>query len=87
MQKTYVDPDMGQEDPLEKEMATHSSILSWEILWTEEPGGLEPTKLWKVRHDLANKQQPLWWQKEKELKSLLMEGEREEWKSWLETQH
>ena len=30
----------GQEDPLEKEMATHSSILIWEILWTEEPGGL-----------------------------------------------
>ena len=31
---------LGQEDPLEKEMATHSSILSWEIPWTEEPGGL-----------------------------------------------
>ena len=30
---------LGQEDPLEKEMATHSSILAWEILWTEEPGG------------------------------------------------
>ena len=32
---------LGQEDPLEKEMATHSSILSWKIPWTEEPGGLE----------------------------------------------
>ena len=31
---------LGQEDPLEKEMATHSSILAWEITWTEEPGGL-----------------------------------------------
>ena len=31
---------LGQEDPLEKEMATHSSILAWRILWTEEPGGL-----------------------------------------------
>ena len=31
---------LGQEDPLEKEMATHSSILVWEIVWTEEPGGL-----------------------------------------------
>ena len=31
----------GQEDPLEKEMATHSSILAWEIPWTEEPGGLQ----------------------------------------------
>ena len=32
---------LGQEDPLEKEMATHSSVLSWEIPWTEEPGGLQ----------------------------------------------
>ena len=31
---------MGQEDPLEKEMETHSSILAWEVLWTEKPGGL-----------------------------------------------
>ena len=33
---------MGQEDPLEKEMATHSSVLAWEIPWTEEPGGCSP---------------------------------------------
>ena len=33
---------LGQEDPLEKEMATHSSILAWETPWTEEPGGLQP---------------------------------------------
>ena len=32
---------LGQKDPLEKEMATHSSILAWEIQWTEEPGGLQ----------------------------------------------
>ena len=32
---------LGREDPLEKEMATHSSILAWKILWTEEPGGLQ----------------------------------------------
>ena len=32
---------LGQEDPLEKEMVTHSSILAWEIIWTEEPGGLQ----------------------------------------------
>ena len=32
---------LGREDPLEKEMATHSSILAWEISWTEEPGGLQ----------------------------------------------
>ena len=39
MQDTQVQ-SVGQEDPLEKEMATHSNILAWEILWTEEPGRL-----------------------------------------------
>ena len=39
MQETQV-PSLGQEDALEKEMATHSSILAWKIPWTEEPGGL-----------------------------------------------
>ena len=39
MQKLWV-RSLGQEDPLEKEMATHSTILAWEIPWTEEPGGL-----------------------------------------------
>ena len=40
MQETPV-RSLGQEDPLEEEMATHSSILAWEILWTVEPGGLQ----------------------------------------------
>ena len=40
MQETWVQ-SLGWEDPLEKEMETHSSILAWEILWTEEPGGLQ----------------------------------------------
>ena len=40
MQETQVQ-SLGQEDPLEKGMATHSSILSWRIPWTEEPGGLQ----------------------------------------------
>ena len=40
MQETWVQ-SLGWEDPLEKEMATHSSILAWEIPWTEEPGGLQ----------------------------------------------
>ena len=44
---------LGWEDPLEKEMATHSSILAWEILWTEEPGGLQSMGLERVGHDLA----------------------------------
>ena len=39
-QETEV-PSLGQKDPLEKEMATHSSILAWEILWAEEAGGLQ----------------------------------------------
>ena len=47
---------LGLEDPLEKEMATHSNILAWEILWTEEPGGLQSVKPQKVRHDLTTKQ-------------------------------
>ena len=41
MQETQV-RSMGQEDPMAKEMATHSSILAWRIAWTEEPGGLHP---------------------------------------------
>ena len=44
---------LGQEDPLEKEMATHSSILAWEIPWTEDPGELQSMGLQRVRHDLA----------------------------------
>ena len=40
VQETQVQP-LGWEDPLEKEMATHSSILAWRIPWTEEPGGLQ----------------------------------------------
>ena len=43
--------DLGWEDPLEKEMATHSSILAWRIPWTEELGGLQSTGSQRVRHD------------------------------------
>ena len=42
---------MGQEDPLEEEVATHSNILAWEIPWTEEAGGLQSVGLQRVRHD------------------------------------
>ena len=42
---------LGQEDPLEKGMATHSNILAWEIPWTEEPGRLQSMGLQRVRHD------------------------------------
>ena len=44
MQETWVQ-SLGQEDPLEKVMATHSSILAWEIPWTEEPGRLQSVGL------------------------------------------
>ena len=50
MQETWVQTP-GQEDPLEKAMATHFSILAWRIPWTEEPGGLESVGSQRVRHD------------------------------------
>ena len=42
---------LGQEDPLEKGMATHSSILAWKIPWTEEPGRLQSMRLQRLGHD------------------------------------
>ena len=50
MQETWV-RSLGQEDPLEKEMATHPSILAWRIPWTEEPRGLQSIGSQRVRHD------------------------------------
>ena len=50
MQETWV-PFLAWEDPLEKGMATQPSILAWKIPWTEEPGGLQPMGLQRVRHD------------------------------------
>ena len=50
MQETWV-RSLGQEDPLEKEIATHSSILAWRIPWIEEPGGLQSTGSQRVGHD------------------------------------
>ena len=49
-QETWV-PSLGQEDPLEKAMATHSSILAWRISWTEEPGRLQSMGSQRVRYD------------------------------------
>jgi len=54
MQEMQV-PSLGQEDPLEEEMTTHSSILAWRILWTEEPGRLQSMGSKRVGHDLATK--------------------------------
>ena len=50
MQETWV-RSLGREDPLEKGMATHSSILAWRIPWTEEPGGLQFMRSQRVGHD------------------------------------
>ena len=50
MHETWVQP-LGREDPLEKGMVTHSSLLAWRMPWTEEPGGLQFTGLQRVRHD------------------------------------
>ena len=50
MQETRVQ-SLGREDPLEKEMATHSSTLAWKIPWTEEPGGLQSMGLQRAGHD------------------------------------
>ena len=44
---------LGREDPMEKEMVTHSSTLTWRIPWMEEPGGLQSTGLQRVGHDLV----------------------------------
>ena len=57
---------LGQEDPLEKEMATHSSILAWKIPWTEKPGGLQSMRLQRVGDDwvtehIAQEGRNTWW--------------------------
>ena len=54
MQGTWVQ-SLGWEDALEKEMATHSSILAWRFPWTEEPGGLQSMGSQRVRHDWTTK--------------------------------
>ena len=52
VQETWVQ-SLGQEDPLEKEMVTHSSILAWRIPWMEEPGELQSSGSQRIRHDRA----------------------------------
>ena len=56
MEETRVQ-SLGGEDPLEKGMTTHSSILAWRIPWTEEPAGLQSMGSQRVGQDLATKQQ------------------------------
>ena len=56
MWETWV-RSLGWEDPLEKEMATHSSILAWEISWTEEPDRLQSMRSQRAGHDFITEQQ------------------------------
>ena len=51
---------LGREDPLEEDMAAHSSTLAWRIPWAEEPGGLQSTGSQRVRRDLGTKQHKQW---------------------------
>ena len=61
VQETWVQ-SLGQEDPLEKEMATHSSILAWRTPWTEQPGGLHTAHgVSRARHDLVIKAPCTWY--------------------------
>ena len=57
MQETWV-RFLGWEDPLDKEMAIHSSIIAWKVPWIEEPGGLQSMGSQRVGHDLATKPLP-----------------------------
>ena len=69
--KTWVQ-SLGQEDPLEKGMATDSSNLAWKIPWTEEPGGLQSMGLQRVRHNLATNtlSQGQLWKKKKNAEAI-----------------
>ena len=60
MQEMWVQ-SLGWEDPLEEEVATHSSILAWEVSWTEKTGRLQSTGLQSIRHDSATKQDNFIW--------------------------
>ena len=72
---------LGREDPLEEDMATHSSIIPWRIPWTEEPGGLQPMGSQRIRHDWSDlactKNQGEWLQKQKESETRKRMGDGE----------
>ena len=75
---------LGWEDLLEKEMATHSSILVWKIPWTEEPGGLQTMGLPRVRHDLATSLSLftfMHWRRKWQPTPVFLPGESQGWRS------
>ena len=77
MQETWIQSLSG-EDPLEKEMAAHSSILNWRIPWTEEPGGLQSMGSQRVGQDLVTnttkKPSSLWEEPEPEWETMLTDS-------------
>ena len=74
MQEMWVQ-SLGQEDPLENEMATCSSILVWEIPWTEEPGGLQSMGLQRIRHSLPTEHSTQPFHQQEGRRTLLKMGE------------
>ena len=76
IQETLV-RSLGREDILEKEMTTHSSILAWEIPWTEKPGGLQSMGSQKVGHNLATKQHQQHSNKSMQYLSIMNESSQE----------
>ena len=83
MRETWV-WSLGWEDPLEKEMATHSSILAWRIPWTEEPGGLQSMGLLGVGHDWATSLSLfifMHWRRKWQPTPVFLPGESHGWRS------
>ena len=78
MQESWVQSLSG-EDPLEKKMATHCSILAWEILWTEEPSRLQSMGSQRVRHNSVTKQQLLKRRVSRDLVILIFLVQRRYW--------
>ena len=83
MQETWVQ-SLGQEDPLEKKMATHSSTLAWRIPWTEEPGGLQSRRSQGVRHDWVTSLSLftfMHWRRKWQPTPVFLPGESQGWRS------
>ena len=75
---------LGWEDPLQKEMATHSSILPWEIPWTEEPGGLQSVRSKRVRYNLGTKQDKIQSLCRKTIQALDKKEKEQNWEKQLQ---
>ena len=86
VQETWI-WSLGQEDPLEKGMATHSSILAWRIPWTEEPGGLQSMKSQRVGHNWATNTQESCRKTEKENTALVFKEKEMDNESYKPERH